>query len=106
MSQVKIMTTSEVQLPASTDYPPPGSTIELSFFDVWWVPFQPMKTLLLYPNTTVSSASFNSFKSSLALTLPHFHLLASDLTYLPVSYDVAIVCFDDSAKISNKYEDR
>ncbi|KAF3338806.1 malonyl-coenzyme A:anthocyanin 3-O-glucoside-6''-O-malonyltransferase-like protein [Carex littledalei] len=55
-----------------------------------------MKTLLLYPSTTVSSSFFYSFKSSLALTLPYFHLLAGDLTYLPVFDDVAIVCSDDS----------
>lgn len=92
MAQVRIISTSKVELPAGTDYPSPGSIIELSHFDVKWIPFQPMKTLLLYPAASVSSFSFCSFKSSLALVLPHFHLLAGDLTYLPASDDVVIVC--------------
>jgi Transferase family len=96
MSPVRIISTSKIQLHDSTDYPPPGSTIPLSLFDVRWVPFQPMKTLLLYPSATVSSSSFVYFKSSLARVLHHFHLLTGDLTYLPASDDVAILCTDKS----------
>ncbi|KAJ4794870.1 HXXXD-type acyl-transferase family protein [Rhynchospora pubera] len=98
MSQVRIISTSKVQLPtnAGTDYPSPGLTIPLSLFDVRWIPYHPIKTLLLYPSATVSSSSFDSFKSSLALTLPHFHFLAGDLKYLPSTDDVAIVCSDKS----------
>lgn len=96
MSQVRIICTSKIQLPAGTDYPPPGPIVPLSLFDVRWVPFQPMKTLFLYPNSMVSSSSFDSFKSSLALILPHFHLLAGELTYLLATDDVAIVCADNS----------
>ncbi|KAJ3701423.1 hypothetical protein LUZ61_005128 [Rhynchospora tenuis] len=98
MSQVRIISTSKVRLPinAGTDYPSPGSTIPLSFFDVRWIPHIPIKTLLLYPSATISPSSFDSFKTSLALTLPHFHFLAGDLTYLPNTDDVAIVCSDES----------
>lgn len=95
MAQVRIISISKVLLPAGTDYPSPGSTIQLSLFDVASISCQPMKVLLLYPSTTVCS-SFLSFKSSLALVLPHFHLLAGNITYLPASDDVAIVCSDDS----------
>ncbi|KAJ4765978.1 HXXXD-type acyl-transferase family protein [Rhynchospora pubera] len=98
MSQVRIISTSKVQLPtnAGTDYPRTGLTIPLSLFDVRWIPYHPIKTLLLYPSATVSSSSFDSFKSSLALTLPHFHFLVGDLKYLPSTDDVAIVCSDES----------
>ncbi|KAJ3701422.1 hypothetical protein LUZ61_005127 [Rhynchospora tenuis] len=98
MSRVRIISISKVQLPtnAGTDYPSPGSTIPLSFFDVRWIPHIPIKTLLLYPSAKISSSSFDSFKSSLALALPHFHILAGDLTYLPNTDDVAIVCSDES----------
>ncbi|KAJ3701424.1 hypothetical protein LUZ61_005129 [Rhynchospora tenuis] len=98
MSPVRIISISKVQLPtnAGTDYPSTGSTIPLSFFDVQWIPILPMKTLLLYPSAMILSSSFDSFKSSLALTLPHFHLLAGDLTYRPSTDDVAIVCSDES----------
>lgn len=96
MGQVRIISTSKVQLPAGTDYTSPGSTIQLSLNDVLWVPFQPVKNLLLYPSVMVCSSSIHSFKSSLALVLPHFHLLVGDLTYLPASDDIAIVCSDES----------
>ncbi|KAJ3674765.1 hypothetical protein LUZ60_005381 [Juncus effusus] len=98
MAAVHIISKSKVQLP-SRDLPPPGSTIQISFSDARFVQFPFMKTVFLYPNVTASSSSFSSFKSSLALTLPHFHPFVGDLTYLSSSDDVSIICSKDSGVI-------
>ncbi|KAJ3674493.1 hypothetical protein LUZ60_005109 [Juncus effusus] len=103
MADIHIISKSKVQLPTS-DFPPPGSTIELSFFDARISQFSFMQTVFLYPNATASPFSFNSFKSSLSLALLHFHPFVGDLTYLASSDDVAIVCSKDSGVIAIEAE--
>ncbi|KAJ4805390.1 HXXXD-type acyl-transferase family protein [Rhynchospora pubera] len=95
MAGVRILSSSKVQ-PRYDDSPPPSSSTRLSFFDTYWIPVQPVKTVILYPDAAVSPASFDSFKSSLSLILPKFHPLVGDLTYQPATGEVAIVCSDES----------
>ncbi|KAJ1688930.1 hypothetical protein LUZ63_013085 [Rhynchospora breviuscula] len=95
MAGVRILGRSKVRARHGDSLPPSSST-RLSFFDVRWIPCQPVKTILLYPNAVVSPASFDSFKSSLSLILPKFHPLAGDLTYEPATGEITIVCSDES----------
>ncbi|KAJ3685674.1 hypothetical protein LUZ61_014838 [Rhynchospora tenuis] len=95
MAGVRILGSSKVGSQHNDSLPPSSST-HLSFFDVWWISLQPVKTVLLYPEAAISPASFDSFKSSLSLILPRFYPLAGDLTYQPTTGEVTIVCSDES----------
>ncbi|KAJ4773213.1 HXXXD-type acyl-transferase family protein [Rhynchospora pubera] len=103
MAGVRILGSSKVR-PRYDDSPPPTSSTRLSFFDTYWIPVQPVKTVLLYPDAAFFPASFDSFKSSLSLILPKFHPLVGDLTYQPATGEVTIVCSDESGVIVTEAE--
>ncbi|KAJ3681865.1 hypothetical protein LUZ60_014438 [Juncus effusus] len=87
MQGVRIHNKSLVEVPSS------GEKIPLSFLDARWIHLQqPVQEILLYPNSTLSSSSLDSFKSSLALAVSLFHPLAGKLTYQPSTDQLIVDC--------------
>ncbi|KAL6653052.1 hypothetical protein ACP70R_011977 [Stipagrostis hirtigluma subsp. patula] len=95
MSSFRIRSTSTVALPAGAAS---GEPLPLSAFDSLWVTHPPLLNVFLFPSTTPATpfpVLVDSLKRSLSQTLPLFHPFAGELTYLPSSQSVAIVCRDD-----------
>ncbi|KAL8506690.1 hypothetical protein ACS0TY_017549 [Phlomoides rotata] len=75
--------------------PPPGAageqSLPLTFSDIIWLPFHPIRRLLFYESPNFSKPCFleilvPKLKQSLSLTLQHFFPLAGNLVY-PLSPD-------------------
>ncbi|KAL6650431.1 hypothetical protein ACP70R_009356 [Stipagrostis hirtigluma subsp. patula] len=95
MASFRIRSTSTVTLPAGVVISEP---LPLSAFDSLWVTQPPLLNIFMFPPTTPAMPFpllVDSLKSSLSRTLPSFHPFAGELTYLPSSQSVAIVCRDD-----------
>ncbi|KAJ4819945.1 HXXXD-type acyl-transferase family protein [Rhynchospora pubera] len=93
MVGVRVLEVSRVAVQPGP-YPPPGETVQLSFFDSIWVSSPHVQRLFLYPNTAYVSfpGIVGSLKSSLTRVLPFFHPFAGKLTYIPSAAKATIDC--------------
>ncbi|KAJ1693350.1 hypothetical protein LUZ63_010048 [Rhynchospora breviuscula] len=93
MVGVRVLEVSRVAVQPGP-YPPPGETVQLSFFDSIWVSLPHVQRLFLYPNTAYVSfpGIVGSLKSSLTRILSFFHPFAGKLTYIPSAARATIDC--------------
>ncbi|XP_077213463.1 phenolic glucoside malonyltransferase 2-like [Tasmannia lanceolata] len=84
----------------STVSPPPepamletSYSIKLSFFDLHWIPLQPVKRLLFYEtSSSFSPLLIQNMKNSLSSALGRYRPLAGKLVYSPESTELEIEC--------------